>query len=60
MKVEDIYARLDEIRAMVAAYAAKDGTIQVDPFTVHVTTEFCMTELRKAFERAQDRDYGID
>ena len=54
MKVEEIYARLDEIRAMVASYAAKDGTVQVDPFTVRVATEFCMTELRKAFERAKD------
>lgn len=60
MKVEEIYARLDEIRAMVASYASKDGTVRVDPIDVRVATEFCMTELRKAFERAQSRDYGID
>jgi len=60
MRVEDIYARLDEIRAMVTNYADKDGVVQVDPIDVRIATEFCMTELRKALERGQDRDYGID
>ena len=53
MKAEDIYAKLDEIREMVADFVEEDGTVAIDPIDVRVATGFCKSELQKALERGK-------
>lgn len=56
MRAEEILARLDEIRALIESHTAPDGTVPIDPNSVHIATEFCLTELRHGLEKANNRD----
>ena len=60
MRAEEILARLDEIRTLVECHTAPDGTIEIDSASVHIATEFCLTEIQRALDRAHNKDSGID
>ena len=53
MKIEQIYEKLNEIREMVSAYEAEDGTVPVDPGDVQICTSFFKSELQRALDRGK-------
>lgn len=52
MKAEEIYAKLEEIRALIESNSGPDGIVPIDPESVQVATEFCLMELRRGLEKA--------
>ena len=60
MKLEEILSRLSEIRTLVEGYATPDGSVEVNPQSVYIATEFCLEELKRALEKGAEKQCGID